>query len=67
MMMTIAALYLMFTFVILRFCFRAAEMLIKLGAVAGGLILLKSCNAEVSMIIVIVAMVYIIKRFFIQL
>jgi len=65
--MTIAGLYLVLTFVMIRFSFRVAEMLIKLGALAGVLILLKSCNAEVSLIIVIVAMVYIIKRFFIQL
>lgn len=63
---TIAGLYLVLIFVMMKFSYNIAARLIQIGAVVGGLLLIKPFRAEACMIITIIAVAWIIKRFFLQ-
>lgn len=53
----------MLTFISLKYAYGVGEMLLKAGAVAGLLLLLRPFSAEISALIAIAAMVFIIRKF----
>lgn len=63
MIATIAGLYLVITFITMRCAYSVGEKLLKIGAVAGVLLLMGTFGKEITAIISIVALVFILKRF----
>lgn len=63
MITTIVGLYLVITFITMRYACSVGEKLLKIGAAAGILLLMGTFGREISAIISIIALVFILKRF----
>lgn len=62
MIETIVGLYLVITFITIRYAYSVGEKLLKIGAAAGILLLMGTFGREISAIIAIIALLLILKR-----
>lgn len=63
MIATIAGLYLVITFITMKYAYSVGDKLLKIGAAAGVLLLMGTFGKEISGIISIIVLAYILKRF----
>lgn len=63
MIATIAGVYLVITLITMRYAYPVGEKLLKVGAAVGVLLMMGTFGKEISGMITIIVLTYIVKRF----